>query len=85
MESEPECQQRDFAFQCEVCNNAVFSTFQECAEHEAVCNGAAEFAYGVVVGTQSPLQECVRAQSITGKAEVEEQQQAVMMKKSIEC
>ena len=28
---------RDFAFQCEVCNNAVFSTFQECAEHEEEC------------------------------------------------
>lgn len=27
----------DFAFQCEVCNNAVFSTFQECADHEEVC------------------------------------------------
>ena len=25
------------AYQCEVCNNAVFSTFKECADHEEEC------------------------------------------------
>lgn len=28
----PECH-----YQCEVCNNAVFSTFKECADHEEEC------------------------------------------------
>ncbi|KAL7527105.1 hypothetical protein ACHAWF_002041 [Thalassiosira exigua] len=28
---------REFAFQCEVCEDAVFATFGECAEHEARC------------------------------------------------
>jgi len=29
---------REFAFQCEVCNNAVFATFEECADHERECS-----------------------------------------------
>mmetsp|Transcript_11424 Transcript_11424/g.24366 ORF Transcript_11424/g.24366 Transcript_11424/m.24366 type:complete len:369 (+) Transcript_11424:338-1444(+) len=27
----------DFAFQCEVCNKSVFSTYEECAKHEEEC------------------------------------------------
>lgn len=29
--------QAECAYQCEICNSAVFSTFKECAEHEEEC------------------------------------------------
>jgi len=33
----PESPDGEFAFQCEVCGTAVFSTYNECAEHEREC------------------------------------------------
>eukprot|EP00571_Detonula_confervacea_P010686 CAMPEP_0172308262 /NCGR_PEP_ID=MMETSP1058-20130122/8918_1 /TAXON_ID=83371 /ORGANISM="Detonula confervacea, Strain CCMP 353" /LENGTH=466 /DNA_ID=CAMNT_0013020641 /DNA_START=87 /DNA_END=1487 /DNA_ORIENTATION=+ len=88
----------DFAFQCEVCSSAVFSTFQECANHEEECalNIVSSRKSARPLDDGSPCNNKVSQQSYNmspslnnKKAEVEEQQQAVeavmMLKNPIEC
>jgi len=99
MESEQEENQRDFAFQCEVCNDAVFSTFAECAAHEEEC--AKTFDAARSRGPPPMPPSCVKASedgdpsshnrhntapsSNRAKADVEAVEAVMMLKKTIEC
>jgi len=69
--------EREFAFQCEICNNAVFNTFEECAAHEEQCVPRRFVMDAVGYGHRSQ------------KAEADNRQQAVeavmMLKEPIEC
>lgn len=91
---------RDFAFQCEVCNCAVFSTYQECANHEEECSRKhplespanqkgppRDSGKSGGVCSNRGEKKMLNSQKIK-KAEVEEQKQVVeavmMLKKPIE-
>ena len=81
----------EFAFQCEVCGSAVFSTFQECAEHEEVC---AKIPVSVskqgnrICGNNAVNLQSYDESPSMNEVVVEEQKQAVeavmMLKKPIE-
>ena len=63
-------QAAECAYQCEICNNAVFSTFKACADHEEEC--AKRFAKGNEEEQTKPIPK-----PTAQKTEEKEQQDAV--------